>query len=73
MDTHIRSITKATSYRVIGTATTFVVALIITGQPGMSLGIGILDSMLKIAQYYIHERIWAKSDFGRKKPPEYNI
>jgi uncharacterized membrane protein len=29
--------------------------------------------VLKIAAYFVHERIWDRIQFGRTKPPEYEI
>jgi adenylylsulfate kinase len=39
----------------------------------LSLGVGVIDSVVKIAMYFVHERIWNYIDFGRPKPPEYEI
>ncbi|TFG48150.1 MAG: DUF2061 domain-containing protein, partial [Candidatus Brocadiia bacterium] len=35
--------------------------------------IGILDTFVKIGAYYFHERVWDRLNFGKRKPPEYNI
>jgi hypothetical protein len=32
-----------------------------------------LDVVLKIGAYFIHERLWDRIQFGRPKPPEYEI
>jgi len=29
--------------------------------------------VLKIGAYFVHERIWNHIEFGRGKPPEYEI
>jgi len=73
MDTHRRSIAKAVSWRVFATVVTACVALAITGNLQLAATIGIIDSLLKFAVYYLHERIWNKVSFGRLKSPEYNI
>jgi len=73
METHARSIVKAVSYRFLGSATTALIVLILTGRPTLSLGAGALDVVLKIGAYFLHERIWAHINFGRSKPPEYEI
>jgi uncharacterized membrane protein len=39
----------------------------------LSLGVGLIDSVVKIAMYFLHERIWNYINFGRAKPPEYEI
>ena len=61
-----RSILKAISWRVIGTLDTMALGWIITGNPVMGLKIGALELVTKFVLYYIHERIWIKSQFGTK-------
>jgi uncharacterized membrane protein len=42
----------------------------------VSLSVGALDVVLKMALYYIHERVWNHVSFGRAKQPpapEYEI
>ncbi len=73
METQSRSIAKAISYRLLGSATTALIFFLFTGKATLSLGAGALDVVLKIGAYFLHERIWARIDFGRTKPPEYEI
>jgi len=73
METNARSIAKAVSYRFLGSAVTGLIFYTLTGKGGLSLGAGILDMVLKIGAYFVHERIWAHISFGRAKPPEYEI
>jgi uncharacterized membrane protein len=73
MDTHFRSITKAISWRTGGTIVTCLVAWIITRNFDLAARIGILDTLIKIGAFYFHERLWNRLDFGKRKPPEYNI
>jgi len=74
METPTRSITKAASYRVLGSISTAGICYVLTGSPKLSLGAGALDVVVKIAAYFIHERIWAHIPFGREaKAPEYEI
>jgi uncharacterized membrane protein len=73
VETHIRSILKAISWRAGGTAVTFIVAWILTGNIDIAAKIGALDTALKIGAFYIHERLWNHLDFGKEKPPEYQI
>ena len=72
-ETHARSIAKAVSYRIVGSATTALIVYVLTGKGTLSVGASILDVVLKIGAYFIHERIWNHIDFGRPKPPEYEI
>ena len=73
MDTRARSIAKAVSYRVLGSSCTGLIAYILTGKSVLFLQAGALDMVLKIGAYFIHERLWDRINFGRAKPPEYEI
>jgi uncharacterized membrane protein len=74
MESNSRSIVKAVSYRILGSATTGLIFYMLTGKGTLSVGAGILDVVLKIGVYFIHERIWDRIHFGRQtKAPEYEI
>ena len=73
METHLRSIAKAVSWRTGGTVVTFIVTLIVSGQADLAVKVGLLDTMVKIAAFYFHERIWHRIGFGKMKRPEYEI
>ena len=73
MESHFRSIAKAITWRAGGTIVTFAVALILTQRLDLAAQIGILDTVIKIGAFYVHERIWNRLKFGKKEPPEYQI
>jgi uncharacterized membrane protein len=73
MDSNTRSIAKAISYRVLGSVSTGFIVFVFSGDAKVSVGVGLLDVVLKMALYYIHERIWNHITFGRQRPPEYEI
>jgi adenylylsulfate kinase len=76
VESHTRSIAKAISYRILGSTTTALIFLVLTGKLTLSLGAGALDMVLKIGAYFVHERIWNHINFGRTtspKAPEYEI
>lgn len=73
MDNHSRSILKAVSWRATGTADTILISWLISGKITVALSIGFVELFTKIFLYYVHERIWTRIQFGRKKDPEYNI
>ena len=73
MDTHLRSIFKAFTWRAGGTVVTALVALVLTGSLDMAAKIGLLDTAIKIGAFYVHERVWNRLNFGKQKPPEYQI
>lgn len=73
MESHIRSIVKALSWRTGGTVVTFIVAWILTRKFELAVQIGLLDTVIKIGAFYAHERMWNRISFGKPKPPEYQI
>jgi len=73
LESHYRSIFKAITWRAGGTIVTFAVAWILTDNVSLSAGIGIVDTLIKIGAYYIHERLWNRVKFGKLKRPEYEI
>jgi len=70
-ESNTRSLAKAVSYRVLGSTGTVLVFFILSGNITLSLGAGAIDSLLKIALYFLHERMWNYIPYGRPKPPEY--
>jgi adenylylsulfate kinase len=68
MDTHARSIAKAVSYRLAGSATTGFLVFVFGGHSlALSAGAGAADMVLKIALYFMHERLWNNIEYGRAK------
>lgn len=64
----IRHITKAVTWRLVASMTTFVVAFaLFKSDPDAvekATGIAIAESFLKMLLYYLHERAWYKQDLG---------
>ncbi len=73
MDSPYRSIMKAVTWRAGGTFVTILTAWLLTGKPTLSISIGLLDSVVKVGAFYVHERVWNRLDFGRPKLPDYQI
>ena len=63
--THLRSLVKGVSWRVLGTIDTIVISYFITGQWVMALKIGSFEVITKIILFYLHERVWGKVSWGR--------
>jgi len=64
-DSHIRSIIKGISWRIIATTDTVLIVLLITCLYGNcslenALKIGAIEFLLKLFIYYFHERVWQK-------------
>jgi uncharacterized membrane protein len=73
MESHIRSILKAVSWRTGGTVVTFLTAWLLVGTVDTAIKIGVLDTIFKIGVFYVHERLWNRFNFGKLQPPEYQI
>ena len=57
-ETHLRFVVKAASWRLVGTLDTFLWSLLITGEPFAAGSIASLETVTKIALFYLHERLW---------------
>ena len=64
VESRLRSVLKAVSWRVLATLTTVVVAYFVIGNVGDALKIGSVEVVVKMGIYYIHERIWAQLPLG---------
>lgn len=57
-ESHVRSILKGLSWRVIATSTIIVIAYVTTGDISLALEIGAIEFFIKFMLYYGHERAW---------------
>lgn len=69
METNARSLVKAVSYRLLGSMATALVVYLLTGRAAVSVSAGTLDLVVKLALYYLHERIWDRIGYGRSLAP----
>ena len=65
-DSWRRSAVKTVSWRITATAATVAIIYAITGDATLSLGIGSLEVVLKMALYYVHERAWSQTWWRRR-------
>ena len=72
METHLRSVVKGISWRVIATLVTTLVVYIYTGELAAAALLGFSDSFAKIGLYWGHERIWQTIRWGRVIPSIYS-
>ena len=70
MESHKRSIAKAVAWRIIAAFITALTVYMFTREGGLSLGVGVADSAIKIFVYYAHERLWNRMSFGRGRGVE---
>lgn len=60
-----RSITKAITWRAVGSLDTFLLSWIITGQPVVAVTITAVEFYTKVVLYWLHERAWLKVKWGK--------
>lgn len=68
MEKRVRSLAKTISWRIVATSTTILLVFLFTGNLVISASVGSLELLAKIVIYYVHERIWDMSNFGREVP-----
>ena len=66
---HKRSIVKATTWRVLATVSTMAIVYVFTREMALSLGVGVVEVVLKLLLYYFHERVWHQIGWGRLPHP----
>jgi len=65
-ETHVRSLVKAVSWRIIGTTETFLISLLITGRLGTAGGIAAIQAVASTILYWLHERYWNNIRWGKR-------
>jgi adenylylsulfate kinase len=68
METHLRSVMKGMSWRLVATMVTTIVVFIYSGELAAAAIVGSLDAIVKIGLYWGHERIWQRIHWGRIIP-----
>lgn len=59
-----RSLAKTLLYRMLMVVRTVLVALLVTGNVGDALNIGIAANVVKTGTYYTYERLWDRVSLG---------
>jgi len=57
-ESHLRSIIKGLTWRVIATSTIIAIAYFKTGDISFALELGAWEFFIKLIIYYLHERAW---------------
>lgn len=57
-ETHLRSLLKGLSWRILASLTTISIAYFITGDTKLAMEIGGIEIIVKFVIYYLHERVW---------------
>lgn len=63
-ETHLRSIVKAASWRLLATLMTILLVWIVFGDHWKAFMVGWIELVLKIVIYYGHERAWLLVGWG---------
>jgi uncharacterized membrane protein len=66
MEKPIRSMVKAISWRIVATLTTIILVVIFSKDLALGTIVGITELIVKTVVYYVHERVWNLSNFGRE-------
>jgi len=59
-ESHLRSVMKGLSWRIVATTTTITIAWVLIGDVSAALAIGGVEFFAKFFIYYAHERAWAR-------------
>lgn len=68
-ETHYRSIAKAVSYRMLAAIATSTIVFVFTRRIALSIGVGLVESIVKVMCYYVHERMWSLINIGKLEHP----
>ena len=72
-DTNKRSIVKGISWRVVATTTTIAIVYFFFDRLDLAIAAGMIETVLKVGLYWVHERAWFKVRWGRKKIDPFNL
>ncbi|MFA7686576.1 MAG: DUF2061 domain-containing protein [Moheibacter sp.] len=64
-NSHKRHISKAITWRIVGTIDTMFLAWIISGDPLIGVKVGVAEVLTKMLLYYLHERVWFKVNLSK--------
>ncbi len=72
-DTNKRSIVKGISWRVVATTTTILIVYFFFDRLDLAIAAGMIETVLKVGLYWLHERAWFKIRWGRKRIEPFNL
>lgn len=72
-ETNRRSIIKGISWRVVATTTTIMIVYTFFGRLDLAIAAGMLETVLKVGLYWLHERAWFKVRWGKKRIEPFNL
>lgn len=68
-DSHLRSILKGLSWRILASTTILLITYFTTGEMDTAITVASIEFFIKLFMYYLHERLWLMIPRGflRKK------
>jgi adenylylsulfate kinase len=72
-ETNLRSIVKGVSWRVVATTTTIIIVYVFFGRLDLAIAAGLIETVLKVALYWGHEKIWQRIHWGKKRIEPFNL
>lgn len=73
IETNKRSIVKGISWRVLATTTTIAIVYFFFDRLDLAIAAGMIETVLKVGLYWLHERAWFKVLWGKKKIEPFNL
>jgi len=70
---NIRSIVKGISWRVVATTTTIIIVYLFFGRLDLAIAAGLIETLLKVALYWLHEKIWQRIRWGKERIEPFNV
>ncbi len=67
MENRRRSLLKTISWRIVATTTTIMLVFVFSKDLALGTMVGVTELVVKTIIYYLHERAWNVTDFGRKQ------
>ena len=72
-ETNIRSFAKGFSWRIVATITTIIIVYLFFGRLDLAIAAGAIEWISKIFLFWIHERVWLKIRWGKKRITPFNL
>ena len=72
-ESNLRSIVKGITWRIVATGTTVIIVFFFFGRLDLAIAAGLIESVLKVAFYWGHEKIWQRVRWGRKRIKPFNL
>lgn len=62
-----RHLAKTITWRIVGTLDTFLLSWALSGNSMVGFKIGLSEVVTKMVLYYLHERVWSKTNLPQSK------